>query len=336
MTIYAPARWPYRYRSPQERRRHRIFVAVATAVVIAVAVGGVTEILAPHGRGASAWGPGHPVVIELPARPTSYIGAYAPGMPASYAPMDSFSTANGVRPNIAPYYSTWGQPFMSTFAVKAAAHHAVTLVQMEPGEVSLAAIANGRYDSYLRRFADAVGDFGQRTGRGVIIGFAQQPNGYWYQWGYRYIAARIWVNAWRHVVTLFRRQGAEDVTWLWTVTAINTNIGDLRPNPWWPGHRYVTWVGIDGYYFRPSTRFGKLFGRTINDIHSLTRDPILVSETGALDKAGKPVKIEDVFRGVRSYGLLGLVWRNKRSWRLDSRAAASAFAAAAKHWQLTG
>jgi hypothetical protein len=336
MTIYLPARWPYRYRSPQERRRHRIFVAVATAVVIGVAVGGVTEILAPPSPRASAWGPAHPVVITLPARPTSYIGIYAPGMPASISPMDSFKTANGVQTNIAPYYSTWGEPFMSTFAVKAAAHHAVTLVQMDPGEVKLTAIASGRYDSYLRRYADAVGDFGHHTGRGVIIGFGQQPNCYWYPWGYRDTRPHVWVNAWRHVVTLFRQQGADDVTWLWTVTAINKSIGDIWPNRWWPGRRYVTWVGIDGYYFRPSNKFGSLFGRTIKDIRSLTRDPILVSETGALDKAGKPIKIEDVFRGVRSHRLLGLIWRNKRSWRLDTRAAASAFAAAAKHWQLTG
>ena len=24
---------------------------------------------------------------------------------------------------------------------------------------------------------------------------------------------------------------------------------------WWPGKRYVTWVGIDGYYYLPSETF---------------------------------------------------------------------------------
>lgn len=303
---------------------------MATSVVIAVAAGGVTEIVT-----SPAWGPGHPVVIALPVRATSYIGAYIPGVPDSYAPMNSFRTANRVQLNIAPYYSDWGEPFKSRFAVTAALHHAVPLVQIDPAKVSLAAIAAGRYDSYLRAFGEGVGDFGRRTGRGVIIGFGQQPNCYWPPWGYEHVKARVWVAAWRHIVTLFRLEGADDVTWLWTVTAIGARAGDVSPGRWWPGGRYVTWVGIDGYYDRPSTRFASLFGHTIRVVRNLTHDPILVSETGAEDKAGKPVKIFDVFDGVRSYGLLGLIWYDVRRWRLDTAASAAAFAAAAKDWRLT-
>lgn len=330
MTMHVPARWTQRYRSPQERRRHRAFVTMATSVVVAVAAGGVIEIVT-----SPAWGPGHPVVIALPARPTSYIGAYAAGVPDSYMPMNLFRTANGVRPNIAPYYSDWGEPFKSRFAVVAAAHHAVLLVQIDPAKVSLAAIATGRYDSYLRAFGEAVGDFGERTGRGVIIGFGQQPNCSLYTWGYRHVTPDVWVDAWRHVVTLFRQEGADDVTWLWTVSAMGDRVDDISPDRWWPGASYVTWVGIDGYYYRPSTRFATLFGPTIKAIRGLTRDPILVSETGAQAKAGKPVKIADVFHGVRSYGLLGLVWFDVRRWRLNTRASSAAFATAARNWRLT-
>lgn len=334
MTTYVPPKWPQRYRSPRERRRHRAFVAMATAVVAAVAVGGITEILTSRGPG-SAWGPGNPVVIALPTQPTSYIGAYAPGVPASYAPMISFRTASGIQPNIAPYYSTWGKPFSLRFAIMAAKHHAVPLVQIEPTKVSLAAIAAGRFDKYLHVFAEAAGDFGEQTGRGVIIGFGQQPNCEQYPWGYRHVKPAVWVDAWRHIVTLFRRQGADDVTWLWTVSAVDTRRGDLYPQRWWPGPGYVTWVGIDGYYYRRSTRFASLFGSTIKAVHGLTNDPILVSETGAQARAGKPVKIADLFRGVRSNGLLGLVWFNGHRWRLDTRASSAAFASAAENWRLT-
>jgi len=299
-------------------------------VVVAVAAGGVTDILT-----SPAWGPGHPVVIALPARATSYIGAYAPGVPGSYAPMNSFRLADGVQPNIAPYYSHWGEPFKSRFATVAADHHAVPLVQINPGKVSIAAIAAGHYDSYLQAFGEAVGDFGHRTGRGVIIGFGQQPNCYWRPWSYQYVRPGVWVDAWRHIVTLFRHEGADDVTWLWTVTAMGSRPGDVSPDRWWPGGRYVTWVGIDGYYYRPSSSFALLFGPTIRAVRRLTNDPILVSETGAQAQAGKPVKIADLFHGVRSYGLLGLVWFDKRRWRLDTPASAAAFASAAKRWRLT-
>lgn len=336
MTMHVPTRWPYRYRSPQERRRHRAFIAMATAVVVAVAVGGVTDILATPGPVTAGWGPNHPVVIALPARRTSYIGAYAPGVPGSFAPMDSFRMANGVQPNIVLYYSDWGEPFEAKFAVKCAAHHAVPLVQMSPGKASIAAIAVGQYDSYLRAFAEAVGDFGARTGRGVIIGFGQQPNSNRYPWGDGHVAPSVWIGAWRHVVTLFRQEGVDDVTWLWTVSAISAKAGDVSVSPdrWWPGSDYVTWVGIDGYYYQRSSKFASLFGPTIKHIRGLTHDPILVSETGAQAKAGKLVKIADVFHGVRSYGLLGLVWFNGSRWSLNTPASAAAFATAARNWRL--
>lgn len=335
MTASVHARWPQRYRSPQERRRHRAFVTMATAVVVAVAVGGVAEILVSPGDGPAAWGPGNPVVIALPARPASYVGAYAPGVPTSYAPMTSFRTANGVRPNIALYYSRWNEPFRSKFAVLAADHHAVPLVQIDPSNVSLEAIGHGRYDSYLRAFGEAVGDFGQLTGRGVIIGFGQQPNCTRYQWGYQHTKPRVWKVAWRHIVRLFRREGADDVTWLWTVTAIDKQTGDVSPSRWWPGRRYVTWVGIDGYYYRRTNKFATLFGPTITVIHRLTKDPILVSETGVQARAGRPDQIADLFRGVLANGLLGLVWFDGRLSRLNTPASSHAFAFAAEKWGLS-
>jgi mannan endo-1,4-beta-mannosidase len=269
-------------------------------------------------------------VITLPTRPTSYIGAYVRGVPASYAPIDAFAAANGVQPNIDLYYSSWGEAFRSSFAAEAAAHHSVPLVQINPGTISLAAIAAGAYDGYLRSFAQAVGNFGAQTRRGVIIGFGHEPNGYWYPWGFGHASPATWIAAWRHIVTLFRQQGIEDVTWLWTVNVIDLDLGIVSPARWWPGRKYVTWVGIDGYYYNPSARFSGLFEPTIEAVRSLTSDPILISETGVKAKAGKPAKIADVFAGVRRHGLLGLVWFDVRGWRLDTPAAAAAFAAAAR------
>ena len=73
------------------------------------------------------------------------------------------------------------------------------------------------------------------------------------------------------------------MTWLWTVNIINnTQNGRIPPpNPWWPGSSYVNWVGIDGYYLKPTWQFAPLFGPTIGQVRELTRDPILVAETGA-------------------------------------------------------
>ncbi len=321
-------------RAQRARSRSRLFrglaVVLITAVAVAAGLAAYVTLGATGTRHPVAWGPRHPIVIGLPARPTSYIGAYASGVPESYAPLTDFAADNGVQPNIALYYSGWGETFRSAFATKAASHHAVTMVQIEPGTASLRSIAAGFQDKYLRSYAKAVGDFGARTGQAVIIGFGHEPNGYWYPWGYRHASPRLWIAAYRHVVTVFRQQGTENVTWLWTVNVTDAAQHIVSPVRWWPGARYVDWVGLDGYYYTSSQRFASLFGPTVKAIRGLTRDPILISETGAKPKAGKPGKITDEFAGIRSYGLLGLVWFNVRSWRLDTHACSAAFATAAK------
>ena len=72
----------------------------------------------------------------------------------------------------------------------------------------------------------------------------------------------------------------------------------------------MNWVGIDGYYLKPNWQFAPLFGPTIGAVHELTGDPILIAETGAVPAAGQSAKINDLFAGIRSYGLLGFVWFN--------------------------
>jgi len=153
-------------------------------------------------------------------------------------------------------------------------------------------------------------------------------NGYWYSWGHRHTSPAVFVAAWRHIVTVFREQGATNVTWMWTINIIDKHGGIPSPARWWPGSAYVNWVGIDGYYFKPSWTFASLFGPTIKAVRALTLDPVLISETAASPAAGQPAKIANLFAGIRAYGLLGFVWfdaNRKRDWRLTSPAAGAAF-----------
>jgi len=222
------------------------------------------------------------------------------------------------------YYSAWREPFRVDFATTAAEHGAVPLVQINPFGISLALIASGQYDGYLNSYAKAVRSFG----RPVILSFGHEMNGYWYSWGYGHTPSRVFVAAWRHIVTLFRGLGVRNVTWLWTVNIVDTPGGISSPAAWWPGASYVNWVGIDGYYFSPSQTFAPLFGPTIAAVREFTHLPILIAETGANPAAGQPAKIADLFAGIRLYGLLGFVWfdvKDKEDWRLSSGAAISPF-----------
>jgi beta-mannanase len=227
------------------------------------------------------------------------------------------------------------EPFKTSFAMTVAEHGEVPLVQIDPTKISLSAIAGGKYDDYLSEYAEAVRTYR----RPVILSFGHEMNGNWYSWGNRHTSPATFVAAWRHIVTLFRSQGADNVTWLWVVNVIHPGHGVPSPGPWWPGRSYVTWVGIDGYYHTPSATFAPLFGPTVAAVRALTHDPILISETAVAPVAGQPTKIADLFAGIRLYGLLGFVWFDSahvEDWRLLSPAAVAAFRAAARAYHPRG
>ncbi len=300
-------------------------LAATIAALGAVIAFGLTFAVRIEAYRAHAAPPRPPhLSTTLPVNPDSYVGVYESGAPASYAGVTGFTAKTGIKPRLVVYYSGWFEPFKASFATTAAKHGAVPLVQINPKGVSLAAIASGHYDGYLTSYAEAVRSYQHP----VILGFGHEMNGDWYSWSYRHTSPAVFVAAWRHIVTLFRELGARNVTWLWTVNVVHTGGSIASPAPWWPGNKYVTWVGLDGYYYKPSWTFAPLFGPTIAAIREFTHAPILIAETSAAPTTNQSAKIVDLFAGIRLYGLLGFVWFNavhNVDWRLDNPVAIAAF-----------
>jgi glycosyl hydrolase family 26 len=264
-----------------------------------------------------------PVTTRLPAAHV-YIGVYEHGVPQSYSQIETFAKTIGRQPRLVLYFSGWGEQFQTEFAQQARSHGAIPLVQMNPTNISLTDIAAGIYDTYLTSFADQVRAYRHP----VVIGFAHEMNGWWYSWGYGHTSPRVWKEAWRHVVTVFRHQGADNVTWMWTIDR-NPRAISMVPR-YWPGAAYVDWVGIDGYYFRPTDNFQGIFAPVIKTVRKFTRDPIFLGEVGIGQVAGQAAEIPDLLAGVRRYHLLGLLWYDvaqhgglyHQVWRLEKDPAA--------------
>jgi mannan endo-1,4-beta-mannosidase len=300
--------------------RSRLVLVVAIAIAVVAVVFAVL-------RFTPASSP--PVVhASLPHKSESYLGVYEAGAPPAYQPVQQFAAAAGRQPNLVGYYSGWVEPFPAAFAGEVRARGATPLVQIDPTLASVPGIAAGDYDGYLRSYADSVRGYGHA----VVIGFGHEMNGNWYSWGYGHVPPRTFIAAWRHIVTLFRGQGADNVTWLWTIEADHRGTGPI--SEWWPGSKYVTWVGIDGYYYRSSSTFATVFGPTIRQVRKFTGKPVLLSETAVGPDAGQFAKITNLFAGMRKYGTLGLVWFDikqdkgifHQDWRLeDSFTAETAF-----------
>jgi hypothetical protein len=251
-----------------------------------------------------------------------YLGVSEAGETVSYQPVDEFATAVGRKPDIVLYYGSWKESFNERFAARVHAHGATPFVQIDPGHTSLATIAAGRDDAFVKSYARQVRAYGHP----VIIGFAAEMNGDWDPWGYRHTSPAVFVAAWRHVVTVFRQQGADNVIWLWTIDITEPGTGPVQD--WWPGAGYVTWVGIDGYYYQRDYTFDNVFLPTIAEVRIFTQRPILLSEIGIGPVAGQAAKIPDLFAGVRANHLLGFVWFDQtqggdayhQDWRLENSA----------------
>jgi hypothetical protein len=259
------------------------------------------------------------VHASLPPAADSYLGVFEDGSPPNYEPIAEFAQAAGRPPNLVEYYSGWAQPFATSYAQMIHTHGIIPFVQIDPTLASVSAIAAGDYDIYLRLYADSVRNFGHP----VVIGFGHEMNASWYSWGYRRTPSSTFIAAWRHIVNLFRGQGADNVTWLWTLQADQSGTGPVES--WWPGASYVNWIGIDGYYTRPSDTFARVFGETIDQVREFTDKPVLLSETAVGPEAGQALKIPNLFEGIHKYKMLGLVWFDKvggtilhQDWRIEN------------------
>jgi hypothetical protein len=275
-----------------------------TAAVLLILVAGCAD--APASKSAAA-------------RSRSYIGVYEPGTPESYTPVSNFGGHVGVRPGLVLYYSGWPERFRGAFADEVHAHGGTPLVQIDPTNIDLAAIAGGTYDSYIAGYARAVHTYGHT----VVIGFGHEMNGTWYSWAWHHTSPAVWIAAWRHLVQVFRRYRATNVKWMWTLTRNAGRTGPIQQ--WWPGSAYVDWVGIDGYYYTRQDDFNSVFSPTIGDVHKFTQKPILISEVGIGPVSGQAAKIPGLFAGVKKDHLLGLVWFDvhqsggplAQDWRLE-------------------
>jgi Protein kinase domain/Glycosyl hydrolase family 26 len=302
-----------------KRQRVRLSMMPAAALVAVLSILGAMAQFGLFRPGTSIPAAAH---AQLPT--ANYLGVYLSGRPPTYRHVTAFAAAAGSKPNLVGYAINWGEPFATSFDRNLYKHGEIPLVQIQPTGVSLASIVAGDDDFYLRSYANSVRDFGHQ----VVISFGREMNAPWHSWGYTHARASTFVAAWRHIVAIFRSEGADNVTWLWTIDADRPGTGPIEP--WWPGTSYVNWVGIDGFYTRASDTFSRVFVQTIDQVRSFTDKPVLLSGTGVGRSSHQYASILNLFRGMARYQMLGLVWSDTGDWRLeDNPAAEAAFRASA-------
>lgn len=292
-----------------------------------LAVGGALAGCAAAGGGGGQEPPAAVPAVQAPTAVRTGFSAPTPGAVTSVAAL------TGVKPAWVSTYGGPGSAFPSAWASLAARDGATLVIQLDTGRTPLSRVAAGADDSWLRSYARAVAAWPHP----VAIGLDHEFNGPWWPWSYEHQPAASFVAAWRHVVTLFRQEGAH-VSWVWTISNV-TGPQAAGLAPYWPGSSWVTWIGVDAYYYRPSDTFGSVFTPALAEVRTLSAKPVLITEMGANLAAGQARAIRDLFSGLGSAsGVLGFIWFDYdkyagHDWRIDGDPAAlAAFRAAAKRY----
>jgi hypothetical protein len=87
------------------------------------------------------------------------------------------------------------------------------------------------------------------------------------------------VSAWQHIWNIFQQQGAGNVAFVWSPS------GDNDAAAYYPGDKYVDWIGVDHYDIDSRNGSGQaavnsLFGDFYNEWQSHEK-PMMIAETGA-------------------------------------------------------
>lgn len=261
--------------------------------------------------------------VEHLIRPSGeYLGVAIAGAPQDMSRVDAFAKRTGRKPNMITIYESFDDQFAASEARKIHGYGALPIVRWEPFKQGLGDIADGRFDDYLTEFATSV----KTVNVPISLTIAHEMNGNWYPWGTQKNKPAEFVAAWRHIHDLFERVGATNVIWTWTPNVINY-LRDVPLKSYWPGPKYVDWIGLDGYFTKKGDQtFKQLFRPTITELKKISDKPVLIVETGSEPGSMRARAVKDLFTSVAGdRNLIGFVYFNQRgsaSWSIDNDAPA--------------
>jgi beta-mannanase len=265
------------------------------------------------------------------------LGVFVEGAPSNISLITSLESKIDKKFSVINYFQTTSQGFTRTAATNAANHGSVPLITLEfwdPSRgvnqpaFSLKQISGGAHDNYLRTYARDAKAFGKT----VWLRPLHEMNGNWYPWGGTVNGNNPsdFTSAWRHIVNIFREEGATNVKFMWCPNAEsvpNTSANSI--SAYWPGDDYVDYLSIDGYNAGVSSTsawrsFSSVFSASYAAVTKLSAKPVYIAEISCSPDGGnKATWISDMFRVLPTQfpRIKGVVWFNKnssRDWRIES------------------
>jgi endoglucanase len=251
------------------------------------------------------------------------IGAYTHG--GVWSGMEGFQQLEatlGKKMDIVHWYSSWNNEFEPKLVTAAAEGGRLPMISWQSHDHSLDNMINGSYDTYIRRWAMATKAYGQP----VYLRPFPEMNGFWTPW---HGDSEKLVIAWRHIVDIFRAEGATNVKWVWSPNITDEpNIESNLLERYYPGSDYVDILALDGYNwgnlhpYSAWKSFEEIFAEPYSRLVALGPQPIWIAEIASTEHGGdKAAWIQNMLDSRAFPRLEALVWFNENKetdWRIDS------------------
>jgi len=202
---------------------------------------------------------------------------------------------------------------------------------------TLQRIIDGAFDRQLREWADDA----RKLDVPLLLSFGAEVNDEWGPWNARWNGAdqtdgygdptypdgaERYRDAYRHVVELFRAEGANNVSFVFHVDSYRPYNGWNTLDLYYPGDAYIDWLGMSVYGTLDPRVPMSPFARKIDvsgvyrTLTKLSRRPIAIAEMGTVERAKgeKAAWIRSAFQALRSGRyprVRAAVW-----WSMDSGA----------------
>jgi hypothetical protein len=233
----------------------------------------------------------------VPKEQQRLFGTYRPELPWDYDRFYGMGISLGLMPKIAAWYQAWGigegSEFKAEAIEKATGKGLLPLITWEPwlsdfadqsipeSANSLAHVVSGEFDPFIRRWAKSV----VRARHPILLRPFHEMGNASYPWSTASgNSPELIAEAWRHVVGVFRDEGATNAAFVWTPYTPEDESA-------WPGSIWVDWIGLDIF------NYGTLAeGGTWAEFHSIVQwqlnavrqwnKPVLLSEVGCAGFGG--------------------------------------------------
>jgi hypothetical protein len=324
------------------RQKSWIYAGISFLCCLAAGILVLLVTVRSAGRVVGLAGTGNPARATLQSRPRETLqsrydgrriklGVAIQGAPAEMSVLRAYTRLAGRPPAIVEDFRAFEQPlFYSTEIPNLRRIHATPLITWDPvvgnRGIPLAEVAAGEYDKYLRLEAAAA----RAWGKPMYIRFAHEMNLKDSQWatGVNGNTSDTYIEAWRHVVSLFRKAGATNVRWVWSP---NVDCGGYCPfGAYFPGNAWVNDVGLDGYNYStshhvPWLSFDQIFSTSYDEIQRLSDKPVIIGETASSELGGSKAQwireafFDDLKR--RFTRVVAVIWWDRvdvADWRVNS------------------